>query len=168
MLNIIIGIIVICMVIAFLPYIIGLGAILLIGYLIISNLDEILTFIGTVFSAIIGNLHIIIGVVVFLAILGILYETYATIGRKKRLRLRNKIIDTINKLGMADCEQISNVLAEEKSIVLEELKVLVSLGEIDAEKMNQGDKAGEYVYKSLGLGPQVVHSNYQYEEINLE
>lgn len=144
------------------PYIIGIGIILGIGYLIITHF-------GVLFAFILSKLHIIVGIFIVLCILGFIVEKYdSTIGRKKRLKLRNDVLETLSKLGMADCDKIASILMEEKDKVLEELKVLVSLGSIDAELMNQGEKKGEYIYKSLKLGSQSVHPNYEVEEINLD
>ncbi|MDU2688970.1 MAG: hypothetical protein E7C44_16000 [Paeniclostridium sordellii] len=142
--------------------IIGIGIICIIGYFVLTNL-------GSILKLIISNLHIIIGSVIILFAIGIAYNKYEeTIGKNKKLKLRANILDTVNKIGMGESKQIANILAEDINKVDEELKILVQLGEIDAQQMTNGVKAGEYVYKSLKLSQNTVHTNYQCEEINLD
>lgn len=169
MLNIIIWIILIIVGIVLAPYIIAIGLVVGLIYLAITNLDKIFLFLGKGIGWIISNLHIIIGIIIAIVIIGIIMEKYdSTIGKDKKLKLRRDILEVLNKLGMADCNQISKVLTENEVRVQEELKVLVSLGKVCAEKMNSGDRNGEYIYKSLGAGNTGEYTNYEYEEIKLD
>ena len=52
--------------------------------------------------------------------------------------------------------------------VEEEIKVLVSLGMIEAIKLNNDEKEGTYLYKFLSSNNNLKNTNYESEEIVLD
>lgn len=162
MLNIILIIIGIGILMAAFPNILAIGIILLVGYFIIANFSAIISFL-------IGILPTVLWILGILIVLGVIINIYeGTVGKRKRLSLRENVLKTVNKLGIADCKKISEILIVSEDKVLEELKVLVSLGEIDAQELNSGGRDGQYIYKAKQLGSNTIHTNFEQEEIVLD
>lgn len=144
--HIIIMIIIGLVVLAFAKEIIGLiltiGIIIGGGYLIFTNL-------GLAFKILLG-----------LIILGVIINAYDnTIGKRKKLQLREKILQTVNVMGMANAKQIAAVLLEEEEKVEEELKVLATLGKVEVIKSNDVENTS-IAYKSI--------DEKNYEKTNME
>lgn len=134
-----------------LPYILGIGAIIFGIYILFNYFD------------------IAISIIIFLVIIGLIYNAYEnTIGKRKKIKLREDILRILEKLGMADSKQISSAIIESKEKVEEELKILVSLGMIEAIELTNGDKEGTHVFKFLNNGINTKNTNFKSEEIELD
>lgn len=134
-----------------LPYILGIGLIIFGIYILFNYFD------------------VAISIIIFLGVIGLLYNIYDnTIGKRKKIKLREDILSTLEKLGMADSKQISSVIIEDKEKVEEELKVLVSLGMIEAIELTNGYKEGTHVFKFINNGSNLKNTNFQSEEIRLD
>ena len=147
---IIIGLVVLAYAKEILGFVLGIGIIIGGGYLIFTNL-------GLVFKILIG-----------LVILAVVFNAYEnTIGKRKKLQLREKILQTINRMTMADAKQIAAALLEEEGKVEEELKVLATLGEVEAITLTEGIKSGSITYKSINVGNN-RNTNFDSCEIQLD
>lgn len=128
---IIIGLVVLAFAKEIIGFILAIGIIIGGGYLIFTNL-------GLAFKILLG-----------LIILGVIINAYDnTIGKRKKLQLREKILQTVNVMGMANAKQIAAVLLEEEEKVEEELKVLATLGKVEGIKSNDVENTS-IAYKSI-------------------
>lgn len=124
----------------------------------------IILFIGIAGLAV-TNIKITIGIVIFI---GICYLINKGIEKEKKQNM-NEIEMYINKVGMADIDLISR----ETGITIEKTKTsLEQLGienRVLKEIMNQGNKNGLILYKSVNVYKESMNfTNYQCEEINLD
>lgn len=134
-----------------LPYIIVIGVGLLGIYLLFNHFGLVIKVVGLLIA------------------LGIIINIYDnTIGKSKKKALRNEIINTLEVFGMADAEQIAKAIITDTEKVEEEIKVLVSLGMIEAIKLNNDEKEGTYLYKFLSYNNNLKNTNYESEEIVLD
>ncbi|MCD2502316.1 hypothetical protein LQE93_11045 [Clostridium sp. NSJ-145] len=134
-----------------LPYIIVIGVGLLGIYLLFNHFGLVIKVVGLLIA------------------LGIIINIYDnTIGKSKKKALRNEIINTLEVFGMADAEQIAKAIITDTEKVEEEIKVLVSLGMIEAIKLNNDEKEGTYLYKFLSSNNNLKNTNYESEEIVLD
>lgn len=129
-----------------------------------KGIISIILIIGLIFLAI---THIKITLII-LVIIGILCLIGNSFEKEKQKNM--KIIENcINKLGMADINTIKNQtqLSEEK--LKEAIDQLYENKKIEKEIMNQNNKSGQTIYKSINIkNGNGTFTNYHREEINLD